>query len=406
MPVPPAIASAAPRLPMLPVTYNPPPTLASRFWMDNELLLWAIEGQHLPPLVTTSPPGVPTANAGVLGKRGTTSIYGPGSQNNDIRFGYRMTLGAWLDSAANFAVEAQFLMTAAGGNQFTAFSPGTPILAHPVINALTGFPAAEPIAVPGVANGSIHVATSTTGLLGAGIWVRENFTRSDDPCDSCHLCQRSGGCCGTGNCGASSFWYCRVDSLLGYRYLHLSDNLEIDDQVNAVAALNGVPAGGTLQRTDIFHSSNTFHGIDLGMTADFLHGPWTVSTIAKVAVGFNDSSVDVNGFHSVGGLTTLGGLYAQPTNIGHYSHVMASAVPELDLRLAYSFRPNVKVFVGYTFLYWYHVTRAANQIDPRVDPAFLTSGTTTTPTTRQPSPMFEDRSIWIQGVNVGFEWRY
>jgi hypothetical protein len=406
MPVPPAVASAAPRLPMLPVAYGPAPLgLAGHFWMDNEMLLWAIEGQHLPPLVTTSPPGVPTANAGVIGRPGTQSIYGPGSQNNDLRFGYRMTVGAWLDDAARFAVEAQFLMTAAGGNQFNAFSPGVPILAVPVMNALTGAPAAEPIAVPGVANGSIHVATSTTGLLGAGVWLRENFTRTDDPCDSCHLCRRTGGCCGAG-CDAGSAWYCRIDSLLGYRYLHLSDNLEIDDQVNAVAALNGLPAGATLQRTDIFHASNTFHGVDLGMTADFLRGPWTISTIAKVAVGFNDSSVDVAGFHSVGGITSLGGLFAQPTNIGHFSHVTSSAVPELDLRLAYSFTPSVKVYAGYTFLYWYHVARAANQINPFIDPAFLTSGTTAVPRTREPTPLFEDRSIWIQGLNVGFEWRY
>src|SRR5437660_5634901 len=310
--------AVAPILP--PAAFSPPPTLAGRFWIDNEVLLWWIEGVHLPALVTTSPPGTPAAKAGVLGTPGTTSIYGPGSQDNNMRFGYRTTFGAWLDDAYRFAIEANFLITANGGNQFNAFSPGLPILARPVINAVTGFPVAEPIAVPGVANGSIHIATTTTGILGAGIWLRENFSRTDDPCDTCHLCARSGGCCGPAGCAPGcdpgSRWYCRIDSLLGYRYLHLSDNLEIDDQVNAVAALNGVPAGATLQRTDIFHTSNTFHGVDMGMVADFLYGPWTISGVAKVAVGFNDSSVDVSGFHSVGGVTTLGGLYAQPTNIG------------------------------------------------------------------------------------------
>lgn len=404
MPVPPAISQPTPILPR--VAYSPPPSLAARYWIDNELLLWWMEGTHLPPLVSTSVPGVPAADAGVLGKPGASSIYGPGSQDNNMRFGYRTTFGAWLDDADRFAVEAQFLMTASGGNQFNAFSPGTPILARPVINAVTGAEAAEPIAVPGVANGSIHIATSTTGLLGAGIWLRENFSRSDDPCDSCHFCSRSGGCCGAGGCDPGSAWYCRVDSLFGYRYLHLSDNLEIDDQVNAVAALNGVPAGGTLQRTDIFHTSNTFHGVDLGMNADFVRGLWTITTVAKVAVGINDSSVDIQGYHSVGGVTTLGGLYAQTTNIGHYTHVMASAVPELDLKLAYSFTPNVKVYCGYSLLYWYHVTRSADEINQRVDPAFLTTGTTTTPTTRQPSPLFEDRGMWMQGLLVGFEWRY
>jgi hypothetical protein len=404
-PSPPPGPMLTPPMPLQ--TFGPQPGNSGRFWIDNEVLLWWIEGVHLPPLVSTSPPSTPAAAAGILGPTGS-SIYGPGSQDNNLRFGYRLTLGGWLDDERRFALEANFLMTANGGNQFNAFSPGTPILAIPVINGASAAPGAEPIAVPGVANGSIHIATTTTGLLSTGIWLRENFTRTDDPCDTCHLCS-GGGCSGTGcggACDAGSRWYCRFDSLFGYRYMHLSDNLEIDDQVNAVAALNGVPAGATLQRADMFHTSNTFHGIDLGMTGDISRGPWTVTTVAKVAVGFNDSSIDINGFRSVGGVTSLGGLFAQATNIGHYSHTMTSAVPELDLKIGYAFRPNIRVYAGYALLYWYHVTRSADEINPRIDPAFLTSGVAGTGTTRQPSPLFEDRSIWMQGFSVGFEWRY
>ena len=40
--------------------------------------------------------------------------------------------------------------------------------------------------------------------------------------------------------------------------------------------------GSTLMRSDQFHASNTFHGIDLGMTGEVMRGPWTVAATAKV----------------------------------------------------------------------------------------------------------------------------
>jgi hypothetical protein len=374
----------------------PPAPPMGRFWMDNEVLFWWIQGTRLPQLVSISPSGVAPV----------TSIYGPGSQDNNMRLGYRLTVGGFLDDERRFALEANFMMTANGGNQFNAFSSGDPVLARPVQNALTGELVAEPIAVPGVANGSIHIATRTTGILGAGIWLRENFTRTDDPCDTCHHCA-GGGCNGHG-CGGDpgAKWYCRFDSLFGYRYLRLSDNLEIDDLINAVVALNGVPAGSTLQRSDQFHTSNTFHGIDMGMTGEANRGPWTIAATAKVAVGFNDSSVDIFGARMLDGVLSRGGLLAQPTNIGHYSHVLASAVPELDLKLGYSFTPSMRLFVGYSFLYWYHVARSANQVNQFVDPTFLTNATPLGGFPVQPRPQFEDRSIWMQGLTLGFEWRY
>ena len=352
------------------------------------------------------PDGRPPVAAGNLAKF-ATSIYGPGSEANNLRLGYRLTVGGFLDDDRRFALEANFMMTANGGNQFNTFSPGNPILARPVVDGAGGTILAEPVAVPGVANGSIHISTTTTGILSTGIWLRECFTRSDDPCDTCHRC--AGSRLATGNCNGcdpGSRWYCRFDSLLGYRYMRLSDNLEVDDQINAIAALNNLPAGSTLLQSDQFHASNTFHGIDLGMTGEMSRGPWSIWSTAKVAVGFNDSSVDIFGADNLNGVITPGGVLAQPTNIGHYTHTLSSAVPELDLKLGYSFSPTVKVFVGYSFLYWYHVLRAANQVNPAVDSAFLTNGVPTATRPIQPLPVLEDRSIWMQGVTVGFEWRY
>jgi hypothetical protein len=375
------------------------PIGSGRFWVDNEFLMWWLQGTHLPPLVGTSPPGTP------VGKftGASTTIYGPGSQDNGLRLGYRLTVGGYLDDHQCYALEAQFLIFANSGNQFNDSSSGTPILTRPVL--VGGQLIADPIAVPGTSNGSIHVSTTTTGWLGGGFWLRENFSRTDDPCDTCHCC-RGGGCCG-GCSNNDSGWYCRFDSLIGYRYVRLADHLEIDDTVNAVAALNGLSAGSTIARTDRFETGNSFHGADLGITGEATYGRWSIGMLAKVAVGFNDSSVDVLGYHSINNGPVLpGGFLAQLTNIGHYSHVGPSAIPELGLRLAYSVRPNIKVFAGYTMLYWYHVTRASDEVNLNVDPTFTLSGTPSGGRAVLPNFLYQDRSIWVQGVRVGFEWQY
>ena len=48
----------------------------SPIWFQAEYLLWWIQGNPLPPLVTTSPEGTPQSNAGVLGAAGTGILFG------------------------------------------------------------------------------------------------------------------------------------------------------------------------------------------------------------------------------------------------------------------------------------------------------------------------------------------
>src|SRR6476659_9640207 len=52
-----------------------------RLWGGAEYLLWWVEGQRIPALVTTSPPGTPLAQAGVLGLPGTSALFGHSRMN-------------------------------------------------------------------------------------------------------------------------------------------------------------------------------------------------------------------------------------------------------------------------------------------------------------------------------------
>ncbi len=406
----PILAPATPAVTAADPVADAAPGGPGRFWVQNELLLWWIQGQHLPALVSTSPAGTPAATAGVLGVAGNSSIYGPEDVQATLRYGWRFTAGGWLDPDHRYALEAQFLATSSGnGETFTTASPaGGPILARPVANGITGAPTAEPISVPGVSFGGVRVSSSTSGLVGAGLWLRENFTRSDDPCDTCHHCAFGG--CGAGGCAGcadhTSPWYCRFDSLFGFRYLRLSDHLEIDDNVTALAALNGIPAGATMQRVDAFRTANSFYGVDLGVTGEIQRGNFSLDLLAKMAVGFNDGSIDILGARNLGGVVTAGGLLAQPTNIGHFTRTTPTAVPELGAKLGYFVRPNIKVFVGYTLLYWYNVLRAGDVPSLYVDPAFLANGAPTGAAPARPGVFFTQRDLWVQGVSIGVEWRY
>src|SRR5713226_4306082 len=73
--------------PAPPMTLVEPNDMAAgdRWWFSTDLLLAWVRGSLLQPLVTTSPPGTPLASAGVLGKQGTSILFGNGRFNDDTR---------------------------------------------------------------------------------------------------------------------------------------------------------------------------------------------------------------------------------------------------------------------------------------------------------------------------------
>jgi hypothetical protein len=163
-----------------------------------------MRGAALPPLVTTSPPGTPVGQAGVLGTPGAVVLFGDNHVNNDARSGFRVTLGGWLNEQQTLGLEGSFFMLKRLATGFTVSSPGSPILARPFVDATTGLPAAELVAFPGTLSGTVRAAESSTGLLGAGALLR------------CNLC------CGCGY---------RVDAGGGYRYLRFTDGLSVTEDL-------------------------------------------------------------------------------------------------------------------------------------------------------------------------------
>lgn len=97
-------AARAADLPFLKALPAPPPTGA--FWIELDYLAWTVKGDHLPPLVTTSPAGTPLGVAGVLGAPGTTILFGNSAVNDDWCSGGRVSAGYWFDPGHTRGVEA------------------------------------------------------------------------------------------------------------------------------------------------------------------------------------------------------------------------------------------------------------------------------------------------------------
>jgi hypothetical protein len=355
-------------------------------WAEAEYLLWWMKGNALPPLITASPAGTSAAQAGVLGTPTTTVLFGGTHVNDEVRSGFRFTVGGWLDDCHKLGVEGDFFMLESEGTGFVASSTGSPILARPFFNAFTGRPDAQLIAFPGLLSGTVSARSESTGLLGADALLR------------CNLC-----------CGCNS----RLDVVGGFRYLRLSDHLGMDENLVTTSATNPnfVPLGTSIVLADQFDTRNEFYGFNLGLKGSVRRGPWVLQGLAQLAVGDNREVVSISGATTVtvpgaAPVTSAGGLLALPSNIGRFGKDRVEVIPEFGARIGYQVSSRLQVFAGYTLLYWPDVLRPGTEVDPVVNPTLLPGSPIPPSGAQRPMPLLNNTSFWAQGIDLGFELRF
>ena len=362
-------------LPLLTKARPLKPADAGQFWLGMDYLAWSVKGDRLPPLVTTSPAGTPLAQAGMLGPATTTVLFGDSSVNGGWRSGGRLSGGYWFDPQHKSGVEASFFGLEQASIGFNANSAGTPILARPFVDAITNLQSATLIAFPGLLSGAVS-ASETSRLFGAGALYRREI-----------------------GSGAGRF-----SLLAGYRFLHASDRLEI---ASTSTTLTGgvIPPGTIVAPSDSFHASSHFHGLDLGITGEYMRGPWMLEWRAKVALGVNFNEAQINGSTAitVGGVTTIlpGGMLALSSNIGNTTQSRFAAVPDFAVKAGYQFAPAWQVVASYELLYWTGVQRAGGLIDTAVNPNLLPPAGGGGP--QRPQPQFDTSSLLAQGFGVGIK---
>jgi Putative beta barrel porin-7 (BBP7) len=359
------------------------------WWVHVDYLALWIQGNHLPPLVTTSPDGTPRSDAGVLSNPNTTILYGDNNVDAGARNGGRVTLGYWFDDDDINGLRASWLTVGepVGAANFFANSSGVPILARPFTSG--GTPNAQLAAYTGVVMGQPGTP-STIGVTSTSSMDFAEFAFT-------HVYERDS--------GAQLSW------IAGYRHLQFREKLSIFENMITTDPTNVTfPPGTALNVLDQFQTNNDFEGGELGTEFSWTGHCWTLDASTRFGLGNVHEYVNINGSTTitdpVGNVTQGPGLLAQPSNDGSYSRNVLAFLPELELNLRYQLTDQIDLSVGYTFLLITHVARVGDQIDTNVSSTDLPTANPTAGPGSQPTEVLRDTSMWAQGISGGIELRF
>jgi hypothetical protein len=353
-----------------------------RTWVSGEYLLWWTRSTHLPPLAST---GIidPSGNAGILARQDLLA----GSFGQTLHGGARFGLGHWFTDEQRRGVDSRFFFLFRNGETFTANSMQYPTLFLPFNNVNTPLgPTGNVVAAPGIAQGGIAVTLENS------VWGAEvNYRRflAGNPC-------------------------ARLDGLIGYRYMNFTETLSITETSSLMSTAPFSAPGGIIN--DQFRAVNNFHGGQFGLAGEVRRGRWYVDGRATVALGTVLQTAEIAGGQArllPNGTTGLygGGLYAlNGANAGTYNQSKFAVMPEASLNLGYHLTPNLRVFVGYNFLYLSSVLRPADMIDQNIDatriPNFAVPGNPAQLPFPRPVPQLTTTDFFAQGINFGVQWTW
>jgi hypothetical protein len=349
--------------------YNPPGCFA----FHAEYLLWAIKGDHLPPLATLGAPG----SGAVAGQPGVSTIFGGGSVDHNPYSGVRAWADIWFDTCYTLGIEVGYMFLADQAVRSTTGSsgdPNAPDLARPFFNATTGQNDSLLVASAGVSSGYIttRADTSMQGLDALGLWSvcrNRNFS---------------------------------LELLGGIRFLELDDSVDVTE----ASILNILPVISTIS-ADHFTVRNHYFGAELGARSQLRFGSLQLTLTEKVVLGDDAANVEIAGgtFQAspLGpGVGVGAGVLAQPSNIGKHSANSFGFVNESTLQLGWNFNEYLQMFVGYSVLYASSVLRAGDAIDFTVNPNQAFGATVPA------RPLFtpQTHDFLANGFNVGMELRF
>lgn len=360
--------------------------LTERVWFRGEYLRWWTEGMEAPPLVTTSPAGTPQNEAGILGFPDTSVLFGGGELNDDAANGMRFRTGMWLTPHRSLGLEAEYFQLFTQEDNFSASSDGTMIIARPFFDVINDRETAQLVSFPGLVAGDIGV-TSESDLKSILVNGRVALNST------------------SGAAYPTLYPPNRVDWLVGYRYLKLSDDLGFVEDLESLG-----PPVGTLVSSESFSTSNEFHGLQLGMVHQVNMNRLWLESMLRVALGNNTQNVRVRGSTAIteGGVTETheGNLLAQRTNIGSRENSELTMIPEVGLTLGLRITDRLHATVGYSILYFPNVVRASEQIDRDLNPNLIPPEVVPFSGSLRPEPLFDETDYWAHGLSLGGEFRF
>jgi Putative beta barrel porin-7 (BBP7) len=355
-----------------------------RFWVRSEFLIWWIKTANLPPLVTTSL--ISDSRPGALGSPATDVNFGRTRMDFQDRGGGRFTFGWWLNDERQWGLEANYFFLSGRSLGQTFVSPGNPVLARPFFNANGGFQDSLLIAFPGIVSGGVEVYIPSF-LQGA----EANFTSTLAKSESV-----------------------RCEALGGFRFLNLDDSLHIGSRSVVTLAPNykflGIPYDGrTIRVNDRFDSRNDFYGAQLGGRVELRRKRFTLDLLAKAALGVSRETITISGSTTIDSQPAQnGGLYALSSNSGQFSRNVFAVVPEVGFNLKFELTNHIRLFGGYSFLYWSSTARPWDHVDSSVNVNLIPTSSSfgAAGGAARPAFAFNSSSFFAQGANFGVEFHY
>jgi len=350
-------------------------------FVQAEYLLWWANRGNIPVLATTSTDGTP----GFLGRPGTRNLLGPGPFGPQLRDGFRVRAGGWLDDCDLRGIDGSFFFLGRRSESFGADSGQFPTITRPIFAPNFNSEFGEIVAQPNLSTGRIDI-TSDSYLWGADV----NFRKA-----ICRTCDRTNG------------WFA------GYRHLNLTESLTIAERLRSSGPLSPDPVGTEIFVQDRFEARNRFHGGQVGGFWSNRQGNLDWDIRASVALGVTQQTLQIDGIQQrtrPGAATETfnGGLLATGPNLGTFHESHFSVVPEVTATLGYRVLPNLRIYAGYNALYWNNVVRPGDAIDRTVDVALVPNppaGVVATANPR-PLPIFRQSDFWVHGVQFGVELRW
>lgn len=355
--------------------------------------MWWHNSMRVPPLVIQGNPAVLPANV-LLGEGNNT---GRDTMLNDRRAGGRVRFGWRLTRFNNLSIQGEYLGLGNASDTFIQLAGGNPI-AVPFVD----------FAAPANGRNSSLIGhnrisfEARSQLDGGGVSFRRNLYCGNS-CTPSRF-----------NCNPIQTQH-RFDLLLGYRYLQLQESLQGN-------YAGGVPAAAPVNSytiQDRFRTLNQFNGVDFGINWQGRRGYWSMDALMRMSMGnvrevvrIDGTSTYMNAAGAVLGGPINSGLYAAPSNIGDYTRNSFAVVPELGTTLGYQLTKRVKLNLGYSFIYWSKVVRPGDQVSQDLNSNNIPILNAGRPIPNPPSdpnrPQFKfvETDYWVQGLNLGAEFRW
>ena len=359
---------------------------AGKYWVAAEYIYWTTSGNRIPALATTAPLGTPRETAGTLGDPNTTVLFGNSRINDDWRSGFRVRAGMWFDECQRCGIEGDFFYLGQSRKQasFDCDGTGRPIVMRPFFNVNENRQDTELVCFPDVLAGRIAI-DSKSSFWGTSANLIKNIC-----CDPCG----------------------RTDFLLGYRYLNLTDDLTIREDLTSLAGATTVPVGTQFTVIDRFRTENNIHAPYVGLNWERRFSHYYLNVRSTIGIGWNHESTEISGSTTITppapGVATVyqGGLLAQPSNIGRTTSNKFVVVPTGQVRLGVQLTEHARAYVGYDFMYVSNVARSGDQIDLRVNTNQIPPSTGLGNGPALPAPTGRRTDFWAQGASVGLEFRF